>query len=101
MDPGDVRELTPTLSITTPVYNCEKFISGRVESVAAQNCTEMEHVIVDGGSSDRTVAGKIASRILNCCTRPAPNRDHLTDAPAGRIEVILHRDLYRLLIVMK
>jgi glycosyltransferase involved in cell wall biosynthesis len=48
-------EATPTLSIITPVYNGEKFISGCIESVVAQNCSGVEHVIVDGGSSDRTV----------------------------------------------
>jgi glycosyltransferase involved in cell wall biosynthesis len=54
-DPSDEMEATPTLSIITPVYNGEKFISGCIQSVAAQNCTAVEHVIVDGGSSDRTV----------------------------------------------
>src|SRR6516164_880741 len=46
---------TPTLSIITPVYNGEKFISECIECVAAQNCAEVEHIIVDGGSNDRTV----------------------------------------------
>jgi glycosyltransferase involved in cell wall biosynthesis len=55
MDPSDEMEATPTVSIITPVYNGEKFISGCIESVAAQNCAGVEHVIVDGGSSDRTV----------------------------------------------
>jgi glycosyltransferase involved in cell wall biosynthesis len=54
MDPGET-ETTPILSIVTPVYNSEKFISECIESVAAQNCGEIEHIIVDGGSSDRTV----------------------------------------------
>jgi glycosyltransferase involved in cell wall biosynthesis len=48
-------ETTPALSIITPVYNGEKFISGCIESVAAQNCAGVEHVIVDGRSTDRTV----------------------------------------------
>src|SRR5215212_5805406 len=48
-------EVTPILSIITAVYNGEKFISGCIESVVAQNCAGVEHVIVDGGSSDRTV----------------------------------------------
>src|SRR5260221_6818862 len=46
---------TPILSIITPVYNGEKFISGCIESVAAQSCDGVEHIIVDGASSDRTV----------------------------------------------
>ena len=55
MDPSDQMETTPTLSIITPVYNGENFISQCIESVAAQNCAGAEHIIVDGGSSDRTV----------------------------------------------
>jgi glycosyltransferase involved in cell wall biosynthesis len=55
MNPSDAMEATPTLSIITPVYNGEKFISECIESVAAQNCAGVEHVIVDGGSSDWTV----------------------------------------------
>jgi glycosyltransferase involved in cell wall biosynthesis len=54
MDSSDEMEATPTLSIITPVYNGEKFISGCIESVAAQ-AAGVEHIIVDGGSSDRTV----------------------------------------------
>jgi glycosyltransferase involved in cell wall biosynthesis len=46
---------TPILSIITPVLNGEKFISGCIESVAAQNLAGVEHIIVDGGSSDLTV----------------------------------------------
>jgi glycosyltransferase involved in cell wall biosynthesis len=48
-------EATPILTIITPVYNGEKFISGCIESVAAQKLAGVEHIIVDGGSSDRTV----------------------------------------------
>jgi glycosyltransferase involved in cell wall biosynthesis len=55
MDPSDEMKAMPTVSIITPVYNGEKFISGCIESVAAQNCAGVEHIIVDGGSSDRTV----------------------------------------------
>lgn len=46
---------TPTLSIITPVYNGEKYIAEAIASVAAQNCPGVEHIIVDGGSTDRTV----------------------------------------------
>ena len=51
---GDVK-VTPLLSIITPVYNGEKFILGCIESVVAQNCAGVEHIVVDGGSTDRTV----------------------------------------------
>jgi glycosyltransferase involved in cell wall biosynthesis len=48
-------EAIPILSIITPVYNGEKFISGCIESVAAQKLAGVEHIIVDGRSSDRTM----------------------------------------------
>jgi glycosyltransferase involved in cell wall biosynthesis len=48
-------ETKPTLSIITPVYNGEKYISGCIEAVAAQNCVGIEHIVVDGASADGTV----------------------------------------------
>jgi glycosyltransferase involved in cell wall biosynthesis len=43
------------ISIITPVYNGEKFIAACIENVIDQNCPNVEHIIMDGGSSDRTV----------------------------------------------
>ncbi|MEM9923967.1 MAG: glycosyltransferase family 2 protein [Cyanobacteria bacterium P01_D01_bin.50] len=43
------------ISIITPVYNGEKFIEFCIKNVIAQNCPDMEHIIVDGGSTDKTV----------------------------------------------
>jgi glycosyltransferase involved in cell wall biosynthesis len=43
------------LSIITPVYNGEKFISGCIENVINQQCPNIEHIIMDGGSTDKTV----------------------------------------------
>jgi glycosyltransferase involved in cell wall biosynthesis len=51
---GEIKA-RPILSVVTPVYNGEKFISACIESVVAQNCDGVEHIIVDGGSSDHTV----------------------------------------------
>jgi glycosyltransferase involved in cell wall biosynthesis len=48
-------EAAPTLSIITPVYNGEKYISECIELVASQNYAAIEHIIVDGESTDRTV----------------------------------------------
>ncbi|MGK7952761.1 MAG: glycosyltransferase family 2 protein [Xenococcaceae cyanobacterium] len=42
-------------SIITPVYNGEKFIESCIQSVIEQNCSNLEHIILDGGSSDNTV----------------------------------------------
>ncbi|WP_375498743.1 glycosyltransferase family 2 protein [uncultured Nostoc sp.] len=43
------------ISIITPVYNGEKFIESCIQVVIDQNCLEVEHIIVDGGSSDKTI----------------------------------------------
>lgn len=44
------------ISIVTPVYNGERFIESCLQTVIAQQCSEVEHLIIDGGSTDRTVS---------------------------------------------
>lgn len=44
------------LSVITPVYNGERFIESCLRSVVEQDCQDVEHLIIDGGSTDRTVA---------------------------------------------
>jgi glycosyltransferase involved in cell wall biosynthesis len=43
------------ISIITPVYNGERFIEACIKVVIEQNCPEVEHIIIDGGSTDCTV----------------------------------------------
>ena len=43
------------LSIITPVYNSERFIATCIEAVIKQDCVKLEHIIIDGGSTDQTV----------------------------------------------
>jgi glycosyltransferase involved in cell wall biosynthesis len=43
------------ISVITPVYNGERFIESCLRSVAEQNCQDVEHLIIDGGSTDRTI----------------------------------------------
>ncbi len=43
------------LSIVTPVYNGERYISETLDTVAAL-ATPHEHIVIDGGSTDGTVA---------------------------------------------
>ncbi|MEH2287306.1 MAG: glycosyltransferase [Nostoc sp.] len=43
------------ISVITPVYNGEKFIEACLQNVIHQNFAEVEHIIVDGGSTDKTI----------------------------------------------
>lgn len=46
----------PRLSLVTPTFNSETFLGQTLESVAAQKLHGLEHVVVDGGSTDGTHA---------------------------------------------
>ncbi|MCA1993212.1 MAG: glycosyltransferase [Coleofasciculus sp. S288] len=43
------------ISIITPIFNCDKFIESCIQNVIDQACLDVEHIIVDGGSTDRSV----------------------------------------------
>lgn len=43
------------LTVITPVFNGIRFIESCIRNVIDQQCGEVEHVIVDGGSTDGTV----------------------------------------------
>ena len=45
----------PLISVITPTYNSENFISECIESVLTQNFDSFEHIIVDSFSSDKTI----------------------------------------------
>jgi glycosyltransferase involved in cell wall biosynthesis len=45
----------PFVSIITPSYNSAGFIARAIQSVAIQEYPNIEHIIVDGGSTDGTV----------------------------------------------
>jgi glycosyltransferase involved in cell wall biosynthesis len=44
----------PEISVVMPAYNAEKYIGAAIESVLSQTFTNLELIIVEDGSSDRT-----------------------------------------------
>jgi len=45
----------PLVSIITPTLNSEKFLEKTIQSIASQDYGNIEHIIIDGGSSDNTI----------------------------------------------
>lgn len=45
----------PLISVVTVVYNGEQYIQSCIDTVASQTYDNVEHIIIDGGSTDRTV----------------------------------------------
>jgi glycosyltransferase involved in cell wall biosynthesis len=43
------------ISVITPAYNGDRFIESCIRVVIDQACLDVEHLIVDGGSSDCTI----------------------------------------------
>ncbi|GAB3712613.1 glycosyltransferase family 2 protein [Spirosoma flavus] len=46
----------PTISIITITYNAERFLERTIQSLAEQHVTDFEYIIVDGASTDGTLA---------------------------------------------
>jgi len=44
----------PLISVVIPAYNHERFVGEAIESVLGQSCGDLELVVVDDGSTDRT-----------------------------------------------
>ena len=45
----------PAVSVILPAYNVEEYIDEAVQSILAQTFTDFELIVVDDGSTDRTL----------------------------------------------
>jgi hypothetical protein len=56
--PAKRRALTrqPRISVITPVFNGARYIEGAIHSVLRQRYPNVEHLVIDGGSTDGTPA---------------------------------------------
>jgi glycosyltransferase involved in cell wall biosynthesis len=66
--------MKPLVSILIPAYNAEQWISDAIESALAQTWPHKEVIVVDDGSSDRTldVARRFASRNVRVLSQAQP-----------------------------
>ncbi len=55
------------VSIIVPVYNSEKYLEETLNAIAAQTCTDLEVILVDDGSTDRS--GHICSERVKTDSR--------------------------------
>ncbi|MEL6580568.1 MAG: glycosyltransferase [Cyanobacteria bacterium J06621_12] len=58
-----MSKYSPTISVIIPAYNAEKTIVKTIESVRQQTYSNLEIIVIDDGSSDRT--GAIISNIID------------------------------------
>ena len=48
--------MDPLISVIVPVYNGQDYLTGCIESIENQTCGQLEIIIVNDGSTDRTAA---------------------------------------------
>lgn len=63
---------TPLVSVLVPVYNHERFVEEALRSVFAQTYRNIELIVIDDGSSDRSA--EVAQRVLRESPFPATFR---------------------------
>lgn len=86
----------PLVSVVTPTYNMADRLPRCVESVAAQDYPRIEHVVVDGASTDGTVEYLASQAQLRWTSEPDRGQSHALNKgfalAAGEIVTWLNAD---------
>ena len=69
----------PLVTIVTPCLNMESYIAKTIESVLSQDYPQIEYILVDGGSPDRT------TEVICAYLAKNPDRRRLNVAPGGGV----------------
>jgi glycosyltransferase involved in cell wall biosynthesis len=68
----------PLVSIITPSYNCGEYIEKTIQSIKGQDYPNIQHIIVDGGSTDKTI--DILKKYSNTISWISEHDDGMYDA---------------------
>jgi glycosyltransferase involved in cell wall biosynthesis len=71
--PGFRNNHRPRVSVITPSFNQVRWLTDTIRSVAAQDYPDVEHIVMDGGSSDGSQEVLAASPSVTCW-RSEPDR---------------------------
>lgn len=74
MDQQQFKESRPKVSIITIVYNNVQDIGYTLDSVARQSYTDLEYIVIDGGSTDGTL--EVIESYRNVVTKMVSEPDH-------------------------
>lgn len=66
---------TPTISVIIPIYNAEKYVVACLESVLAQHYPATELILINDGSTDRSV-GQLVTFLKQSVTPATQLRSH-------------------------